>query len=97
MLPRPNLSFTLPSIHDNTKLDCRIYYPPCLHSSSRSPPYRRNAAVVAHPYAPLGGCYDDPVVAIIASTLLEVGFMVATFNFRYKPHRFDCEDSEYSN
>ncbi|KAI1760806.1 Alpha/Beta hydrolase protein [Hypoxylon sp. FL1150] len=82
MLPRPNLSFTLPSIHDNTKLDCRIYYPPCLSSSSRSLQWRRDAAVVAHPYAPLGGCYDDPVVATIASTLLEVGFIVATFNFR---------------
>ncbi|KAI1771261.1 Alpha/Beta hydrolase protein [Hypoxylon cercidicola] len=84
MLPRPNLSFTLPSIHDSTKLDCRIYHPTCLTEpgSFRSPPWRRHAAVVAHPYAPLGGCYDDPVVAIIAGTLLQVGFVVTTFNFR---------------
>ncbi|KAI0169431.1 Alpha/Beta hydrolase protein [Hypoxylon sp. FL1284] len=81
MLPRPNLSFTLPSIHDGTKLDCRVYHPPCLAGSVPSP-WQRNAAVVAHPYAPLGGCYDDPVVAVIASTLLRVGYVVATFNFR---------------
>lgn len=82
MLPRPNLSFTLPSVHDSTKLDCRVYHPTCLDGSSRSPPWQRHAAVVAHPYAPLGGCYDDPVVAVIASTLLRAGFVVATFNFR---------------
>lgn len=82
MLPRPSLSFTLPSIYDSTKLDCRVYHPACLDGSFRSSPWRRHAAVVAHPYAPLGGCYDDPVVAVIASTLLQLGFVVATFNFR---------------
>jgi hypothetical protein len=40
-------------------------------------------AIVAHPYAPMGGCYDDPVVGRIASTMLDDGFIVGTFNFRY--------------
>ncbi|KAK6949090.1 hypothetical protein Daesc_009163 [Daldinia eschscholtzii] len=85
MLPRPSLSFTLPSIHDNTKLDCRIYHP---HHSNQQllspsdPSWPRHAAVVAHPYAPLGGSYDDPIVHLVASTLLHLGFVVATFNFR---------------
>lgn len=92
MLPRPCLSFTLPSIHDNTKLDCRVYHPqsPCLlHDSSSNTntnidgaPWSGHAAVVAHPYAPLGGCCDDPIVDVAAGTLLQFGFVVATFNFR---------------
>ncbi|KAI1078943.1 Alpha/Beta hydrolase protein [Whalleya microplaca] len=85
MLPRPTLSFTLPSIHDDTKLACRIYHPACLNGSPMPPhipPWRRHAAVVAHPYAPLGGDYDDHIVDLIAGTLLRVGFVVATFNFR---------------
>jgi hypothetical protein len=40
---------------------------------------------VAHPYAPLGGCYDDPIVDIVASTILKQGFIVGTFNFRHVP------------
>jgi alpha/beta superfamily hydrolase len=42
-----------------------------------------NAAIVAHPYAPLGGCYDDPVVASMGNALLDAGYIVGTFNFRY--------------
>ncbi|KAI3322632.1 hypothetical protein HD806DRAFT_108877 [Xylariaceae sp. AK1471] len=83
MLPRPCLSFTLPSIQDNTKLDCRVYHPRCLRDPSRpGTPWSRYAAVVAHPYAPLGGCFDDPIVDVIAGTLLQLGFLIATFNFR---------------
>ncbi|KAH9892158.1 Alpha/Beta hydrolase protein [Xylariomycetidae sp. FL2044] len=84
MLPStPSLSFTLPSIHDDTKLDCRIYHPVCLHDAlSSSSRWRRHAAIVAHPYAPLGGSYDDPIVDLVGGTLLQVGFLVATFNFR---------------
>jgi alpha/beta superfamily hydrolase len=37
---------------------------------------------VAHPYAPLGGCYDDPVVNFIGAQLLQAGYVVGTFNFR---------------
>lgn len=108
MLPSPTLSFTLPSLHDETRLDCRIYHPESFsdqitdaagrdangslsilvnsgsngQNDSGTRPWRKQAAVVAHPYAPLGGCYDDPVVDVVAGTLLQVGFVVATFNFR---------------
>ncbi|KAI0882391.1 Alpha/Beta hydrolase protein [Annulohypoxylon maeteangense] len=84
MLPRPSLSFTLPSLHDNTKLDCRIYHPACLNGplGPSDTLWHQHAAVVAHPYAPLGGSYDDPVVHLVANTLLNLGFVVATFNFR---------------
>ncbi|KAI1115657.1 Alpha/Beta hydrolase protein [Nemania sp. NC0429] len=83
MLPRPCLSFTLPSIYDDTKLDCRLYHPPCLRDPSHpGAPWSGHAAVVAHPYAPMGGCFDDPIVDLTAGTLLQLGFLVATFNFR---------------
>ncbi|KAI1309928.1 Alpha/Beta hydrolase protein [Xylaria venustula] len=73
MLPFPSLTFTIPSIYDGIELDCRVYHPPS---------WSGHAAVVAHPYAPLGGCFDDPIVDITAGTLLQLGFLVATFNFR---------------
>ncbi|KAF9869659.1 putative acid phosphatase [Colletotrichum karsti] len=83
MLPEPTLSFTLPSLHDDTVLDCRVYHCQALHPAApNSPTWKRHAAVIAHPYAPLGGCYDDPIVDIVAGTLLRQGFLVGTFNFR---------------
>ncbi|KAF7856056.1 hypothetical protein EAF04_010012 [Stromatinia cepivora] len=84
MLPPPTLSFTIPSIHDNSSLECRIYHPACLvpTSISQATPWRKRAAIVAHPYAPLGGSYDDAVVDLVASTVLKEGFVVGTFNFR---------------
>lgn len=82
MLPGPALSFTIPSIHDDATLECRIYHPRALSPNPRAPPWRRHAAVVAHPYAPLGGCYDDAVVETVAAVLLSKGFVVGTFNFR---------------
>ncbi|KUI57150.1 hypothetical protein VP1G_04417 [Cytospora mali] len=82
MLPVPTLSFTIPSIHDDTTLECRIYHPQSLAANPRSPPWRKHAAIVAHPYASLGGCYDDSVVEIVSATLLRQGFLVGTFNFR---------------
>ncbi|TGJ81702.1 hypothetical protein E0Z10_g7063 [Xylaria hypoxylon] len=83
MLPRPSLSVTLPSIYDDIKLDCRVYHPPSLRDPSHpGVPWSGHAAVVAHPYAPLGGCFDDPIVDVAAGTLLQLGFLVATFNFR---------------
>ena len=78
-LPEPALTFTIPSVHDGTVLDCRIYHPLSLSSSTWHP---RHAAIVAHPYAPLGGCYDDPIVGEVAGQLLRKDFIVATFNFR---------------
>ncbi|KAL3418526.1 hypothetical protein PVAG01_10242 [Phlyctema vagabunda] len=85
MLPPPTLTFTIPSIHDNTVLDCRIYHPLRLNPntvSQVSAPWEKKAALIAHPYAPLGGSYDDPVVDVIAATILKEGFIVGTFNFR---------------
>ncbi|CAK7229383.1 hypothetical protein SCUCBS95973_007203 [Sporothrix curviconia] len=92
-LPDPALTLTLPSIHDGTPLDCRIYLPPSIlavassTATNAAPSARRwrgNAAVVAHPYAPMGGSYNDPVVKMVAQTLLSSPseFVVATFNFR---------------
>ncbi|KAF4553096.1 Hypothetical protein D9617_8g051090 [Elsinoe fawcettii] len=94
--PRPLINFTIPSIYDDTVLDCRIYHPPhsyyCHDSASTSPgptstiaPSTHNsvkAAVLAHPYAPLGGSYDDPIVLSCCETLLAHSYIVATFNFR---------------
>lgn len=82
MLPDPALSITIPSVHDDATLECRIYHPQSLTANPRAPPWRKHAAILAHPYAPLGGCYDDPVVETLAATLLRQGFLVGTFNFR---------------
>lgn len=82
MLPEPALTFTIPSTHDGTPLDCRIYHPPSLGASSRAPPWKRHAAVLAHPYAPLGGSFDDPVVEIVGARMLSEGYLLGTFNFR---------------
>ncbi|KAK3321984.1 Alpha/Beta hydrolase protein [Apodospora peruviana] len=85
-LPLPTLTFTLPSLHDGLPLDCRVYHSqplaPSLPKNLPAQSWQRHAAIVAHPYAPLGGCFDDPVVDIVASTLLRLGFLVMTFNFR---------------
>ncbi|KAL2163603.1 hypothetical protein VTH06DRAFT_5661 [Thermothelomyces fergusii] len=82
VLPSPNLTFTIPSLHDGLPLDCRIYHPASLAQVPNGTLWRKHAAIFAHPYAPLGGCYDDPVVDIVAGTLLQLGFLVGTFNFR---------------
>lgn len=82
MLPEPALTFTLPSLHDGLILDCRVYHPLSLAANPRAPPWNRHAAVMAHPYAPMGGCYDDPIVEVVAGQLLRKGFLVGTFNFR---------------
>lgn len=61
-----------------------MYHPTCLSQPdvSKITAWRKRAAIVAHPYAPLGGCYDDPVVDRIASTILKESYIVGTFNFR---------------
>ena len=78
VLPDPTLSFTIPSIHDDTTLDCRLYIPHVAKNSDM-----RRAAIIAHPYAPLGGCFDDPVVGLVSSEILKSGWIVGTFNFRF--------------
>lgn len=82
MLPDSALSITIPSVHDDTTLECRIYHPRSLTANPQAPPWRKHAAILAHPYAPMGGCFDDPVVETLAATLLRQGFLVGTFNFR---------------
>lgn len=42
---------------------------------------------MAHPYAPLGGNYDDRVVGIVVEEFLALEYNVATFNFRYARSR----------
>ncbi|KAJ4393163.1 hypothetical protein N0V93_002370 [Gnomoniopsis smithogilvyi] len=83
MLPPPALTFTIPSIHDDTTLlDCRIYHPASLAPNQLAPVWRKHAAIVAHPYATLGGSYDDAVVETVSAALLREGYVVGTFNFR---------------
>ena len=85
MLPHPNFSFAIPSVHDHTTLHCRVYIPPVSfyerqHSSSNGIP---GGAIIAHPYAGFGGCYDDHVVLASTTEMLRQGFVVGTFNFRF--------------
>lgn len=82
-LPEPSLSFTIPSIHDDTTLDCRLYLPNT-HKDNTT----RRGAIIAHPYAPLGGCFDDPIVETAAAEILKAGSIVGTFNFRYSTFTF---------
>ena len=81
MLPKPSANFTLPSLYDNLELDCRLHFPK-VKSGTLEDVQPRGCAVFAHPYAPLGGSYDDPVVASVGSVLIRNGFVLATFNFR---------------
>lgn len=68
---------SIPSIHDGVLVDCRIHQPSPKHGNDAN-----TVAVFAHPYAPLGGCMDDPVVEAVASQLLGQGVLVGLFNFR---------------
>lgn len=38
---------------------------------------------MAHPYATLGGNYNDHVVMNVVNALLQRGWVVGTFNFRW--------------
>lgn len=80
MLPRASANFTLPSLYDNLELDCRLYFPRL--KSDHGTLLARGIAIFAHPYAPLGGCYDDPVVNSVGGVLLRQGYLLVTFNFR---------------
>lgn len=71
--------FTIPSIHDNTQLECRLHVPQSLFQGNSCVTW---GAIVAHPYAPLGGSLDDHVVSIVAKELLSQGILTLTFNFR---------------
>ncbi|KAM0262130.1 hypothetical protein ACHAQJ_001872 [Trichoderma viride] len=87
MLPEPSITLTIPSIHDGTALDCRVYHPDSLSigaggSQHEAAPWKRHAAIFAHPYAPMGGSFDDPLLDIVAEQLLRKGYLLGTFNFR---------------
>jgi len=86
----PVYCFTIPSVSDGTLLDCRIYYPVSLQDAQSTQQQARKAALIAHPYAPLGGSMDDAVVSTVVDQLLELGFVVGSFNFRYRLSLFTC-------
>ena len=74
-----SFEFEIPSIYNDTPLACRVFRPSS--SLTRGGEVTRGA-IIAHPYASLGGSYDDPIVNDIAEVMLEAGLMVCTFNFR---------------
>ncbi|KAL2359563.1 hypothetical protein RJZ56_007583 [Blastomyces dermatitidis] len=81
-LPQPLCSFTIPSLYDGIRIDCRLYHPRQLSRPDSALSWRSRGAIVAHPYAPIGGNYDNPIVCGVAGELLKVGYIVVTFNFR---------------
>ena len=48
-------------------------------------PNATSLAIVAHPYGPLGGSQDDPVVTLLARTLQRQNVLTYTFNFSRFP------------
>lgn len=84
--PAPSLNLKIPSLHDSLPLSARLYLPPAYTRPHRPPTtWARRLAIVAHPYAPLGGSYDDRVVLRLVALLLSLDWVVATFNFRGAP------------
>lgn len=81
-MPNPPYAFTLPSLNDDTPLACRIYHPKNIQLETPDGQADLRGAVIAHPYAPLGGSYDDAVVLSVTETLVNEGYIVMTFNFR---------------
>lgn len=85
MATKPAYTFELPSLDDATVLNVRIYHPARLSNilwPSGESLVGLQGVVIAHPYAPLGGSYDDHVVLAVVQAMLEHGFVVLTFNFR---------------
>jgi len=85
MLLEPTFTLTIPSIYDDTTLECRVYNPPVSIFNRRDHGSNgiQGAAIVAHPYASFGGCYDDHVVLASVAEILRQGYVVGTFNFRF--------------
>lgn len=77
MAPEAEYTFTLPSVADDTVLSCKVYHPKELRLGSTV-----KGAVLAHPYAPLGGSQADSVVVAVVTALLKQGHVVGTFDFR---------------
>jgi alpha/beta superfamily hydrolase len=73
------LNLFIPSLYDSTALEASLLVP-------TSAPTTRRAAIIAHPYGPLGGTLHDGAVQHLAFTLLSHGYIVALFNFRGAGH-----------
>ncbi|CUS08252.1 unnamed protein product [Tuber aestivum] len=80
-MPTPSLNLQIPSYLDAHLLDARVYLP-ASYTAPTTQHWHRKLAVIGHPYAPLGGSYDDRVVLEVVETLLRAGWVVSTFNFR---------------
>lgn len=91
--PKPTFQFIIPSVYDKTPLDCRIYRPCSIDPNSELRNWGTRGAIVAHPYAALGGCYDDSVVKTVVEVLINHGYTVLTFNFRYLYLFSLCQDN----
>ncbi|KAK7525332.1 uncharacterized protein IWZ02DRAFT_417881 [Phyllosticta citriasiana] len=78
-------SFRIPSLHDSTPLDCRIHHPASIvnFDPDSGAKWPRKVAILAHPYAMLGGGFDDPIIENAGAELLAQGYIVGTFNFRH--------------
>lgn len=84
--PEARYHFTIPSIHDDVPLDCRVYIPAVVAEPPfAAPPWRKQGIVLSHPYTPMGGTYDDRVICVAVDEFLKAGYIVGTFNFRYGP------------
>ncbi|KAL9026775.1 MAG: hypothetical protein Q9196_004616 [Gyalolechia fulgens] len=86
---KPTYEFYLPSLYDDTALACRIYTLPENYfggstgdDTTGKKPWTPLGAVVAHPWARIGGSFNDPTVRHILAELLRLGFTVGTFNLR---------------
>ncbi|KAF2643233.1 hypothetical protein P280DRAFT_394369 [Massarina eburnea CBS 473.64] len=93
--PEPRFTCTIPSICDDLPLNVRIYHPECLSrptsknyvagmddGGDSEDHWPKKGIIMAHPYAPMGGSYDDRVVGIVLDEFLGKGWIVCTFNFR---------------
>jgi hypothetical protein len=80
---QPSLVLEIPALQGDHFLVANIYYPVSIVPGYGKQPWQRHAAVVAHPYGPMGGDQRDVIVMGIAEELLAAGFLVMTFNNRY--------------
>jgi alpha/beta superfamily hydrolase len=78
-MAKPTHEFYMPSVYDGIRLSSRIYHPS--ENDLQQPTIK--GAILAHPYASLGGSNDDPVVCSAAAELVRKGYVVLTLNFRY--------------
>lgn len=72
----PTRSVKIEATRDH-KVRARLYLPPNAASSKPT-----KAAIIAHPYLPHGGSYNNHIVVSLAALLEELGYLVLTFNFR---------------